>query len=631
MKSQAATVTPLVVTPQPYPDEALWGFILRTSVVNGYETPFTMLHYAGMDDNEARMAIPPPEKLAHLYARRPNELRELCYEWQGDSSAGHYTVFSHQLAPVNLTMKQVRVCPACVKGKGYVEKYWELRYGLVCPIHGQRALTHCPGCKVKLSWSREALLRCGCGHDLTELEQPSASPEVRELSRILANKLYGRPLSEEKNDALGFPLAQLEPMSLQTLMGLVDRLGRFGTTAPSATRRAHRDCYEQLERTAMAFANWPNGLYELLERVGRCSERSGRVRGIAKQFGHFLTSLWKTGLPAAELEFLRNAFVEFADTHWKKGFVDNRLHGGSLRALSHLVSRDAIAKHMDVMPITVDRMVKLGLIKPASSAGLSESRLLFDLTAELPKRCSDGRSLGDREAGKFLELPVAVIKQLRKLGVLKFKRIGKQLSSFHEYDLRDFRDALLALGSRVATLNSPNSEFLTLRAAMRLITGSSERKADIVAAILDGRLLLQGKVGHGVGDLVLKRDAVTTLVRDRAASDMGTRSAEETAALLRCSPTAIPWLVENRFLDSEPDERCLRIVIESIERFAAEYISCAELAQRHNTSSRFVVRHVKKAGIELLEAARDSSHSKQPFLRRSDLATVEISVAERRD
>ena len=64
---QAQAIQPLVITPSPFRGESLPGFILRTAERNGYESPMKLLHYAGMDDNEARSARPSLEKLAPLY------------------------------------------------------------------------------------------------------------------------------------------------------------------------------------------------------------------------------------------------------------------------------------------------------------------------------------------------------------------------------------------------------------------------------------------------------------------------------------------------------------------------------------------------------------------------------------
>lgn len=68
-----SSIVPLVVTPAPMPTESMMGFILRTSEVNGYDSPNFILRHAGMTENEIRSARPPIYKLAQLYARHPND------------------------------------------------------------------------------------------------------------------------------------------------------------------------------------------------------------------------------------------------------------------------------------------------------------------------------------------------------------------------------------------------------------------------------------------------------------------------------------------------------------------------------------------------------------------------------
>lgn len=65
---------PLAVTPSPAKGEALSGYILRASALNGYANSAKLLSYADMTDNEARSARPPLEKLAPLYGKTKDEL-----------------------------------------------------------------------------------------------------------------------------------------------------------------------------------------------------------------------------------------------------------------------------------------------------------------------------------------------------------------------------------------------------------------------------------------------------------------------------------------------------------------------------------------------------------------------------
>lgn len=214
------------------------------------------------------------------------------------------------------------------------------------------------------------------------------------------------------------------------------------------------------------------------------------------------------------------------------------------------------------------------------------------------------------------------MKQLRSSGIFKLKRIARRLTSFHENDLREFHELLLAAGVGADQCDDVGADDVRFADAMRMWTASTEGKAAVVAAFLDGRLPIVRKLGDEISDMVVRRDDVQALVRERASTMDRTRSAEETARRLRFDPTAITWLVDNGYLARRDNRMFLRILETPINAFSSEYVSCAEIARNNKTSSRCLVSRAKKLWPDLFEAQRSDGKSAQRFIRRLNLSAL---------
>ena len=72
----------LVVTPSHKANESLWGYALRISEENGYETPWHMLNYVGIDQRAMKTAGFPHQKLAILVGKPAIALEPISYSGQ---------------------------------------------------------------------------------------------------------------------------------------------------------------------------------------------------------------------------------------------------------------------------------------------------------------------------------------------------------------------------------------------------------------------------------------------------------------------------------------------------------------------------------------------------------------------
>jgi hypothetical protein len=497
-------IQPLVVTPSPMPTESMMGLILRTSEMNFYESPFLILRHAGMTENEIRSAKPPIDKLAKLYAREPNDF---CYMGQASSDKRKHNKqwrILNQIVPaLYVNIKAAKICPECILEDGYIDGFWDLRHAVACPTHSKMAITSCPSCCKPLNWHRQGLLTCRCGQDLSELRGVSVEdPLVLGLLELVKRKLHGDPLDVQHLCKFGFPVHEIDNISIATLLGIIGRL------QPGNKRKTSFNVPDgiSVERHAIKLASgmlaqWPNGFYDYLEAT---HQSNSLVRGstLHKQFHRFCCSFFKSGLPTNEISFLENAFMSFGNDRWKtRGFIDPRF-SNKLNAPNSIVGMKGLAEHLGIMVPTAENYVERGIIVGKTVATANSTRLIFDLSS-LPFSKAEGNHHRLRGAAKFIGLPENLLSILRKLGIYKIKRLAWGLDGYSELDLVEFKETLLNNAPLLANFNAP--EFISLKKIIQMKLGDQSKAGKVIAAVLDGDVVPVGRMGDAVKDITFNR------------------------------------------------------------------------------------------------------------------------------
>ena len=194
----------LVRTPTPYPTESLFSFIIRVSEINGYETPQTILNYAGYKDGEIRSTKLSIKKLAIILNCTESDLNKISYNKYDHNNQLKIKLLNHDLgftARDFLRSKKQIFCPECVIENGFVEAFWDLNLAIYCPEHKSIPIETCPNCNQKIKFLRPGLLKCSCGHKLLPLKNNKYTVHISvlELMSILKYKLENKFLIELSN------------------------------------------------------------------------------------------------------------------------------------------------------------------------------------------------------------------------------------------------------------------------------------------------------------------------------------------------------------------------------------------------------------------------------------------------
>jgi hypothetical protein len=495
-------ITPLVRTPVPFHGESVRGFVLRSSEVNGYQSPLKLLNYAGMDDEEARSARPPLDKLARLYGRTAQELKLSGLDGNESFKKGRrLSLMGHDIPTMFMRAKHSGICVQCIKEDGYIEAYGELKYALVCPHHGMKMLHQCPSCKKPISWQRIGLLRCSCGSDLS-INQATVleNPTVILLMKILYAKLMNEPLDEAETTLQGFPLEAMQTISLQTLLSMIHRFGAFQRD------KATSDEMQQLaaiRTTSDILSNWPHRFYDYIETV-HAPHADMTKSGLRGQFNLFCESLFKNMALSNEMDFMREAFNAFGEERWKKAKtlkIDDAEE-------SQLVGINGLAEVLKLQPSTVRKLVNLGIINPRHLNG--KARAVFDLR-QIPFGFAEGKSLSLKVAAERLGLPVDVLRSYRMRGFYGAKYFAIPPALFHEKDVAELLEALMGDCPLIEQFDP--KEHITMQQFMLKKLGPTDIKARFIVAVRDGLLCPIAKSGEKAADLVFMRKKIEMYIK----------------------------------------------------------------------------------------------------------------------
>lgn len=617
-------IKPLVITPSPRDGEALQGFILRTAELNGYCSPIQLLHYADMDDNEARSARPPLEKLAMLYGKSAAELSVAGLDSHEANHTGRYMQVMGNAIPSMFTRsKQAGFCLSCVQEKGYIDGFNELKYAVACPKHMQKTIQVCPVCQKKVSWQRLGLTRCSCGFDLAETTPAKVDhPAMLALLGVLYAKLMRQALDKAQIEACGFPYAAMEQLSLQTLLSIIYRFGLFNSKTKD--RSADDGDWMAVQTTAEALSDWPHRFYDYIEQT-HAPTANLKVSGLRGQFNSFYESFFKNIAQDQELEFMRDAFISFGQQRWKKAAMDPKRKD---KAQSNVVGINGLAKVTNIHPHTLRGLVTKGLIEISGRSDTTQPRDVFDLTRQQRFEFAQGKSLSVKIAAEILDIPVDVLRAYRAQGLYQARYLAIPVVLFHEKDVEQLRQELMQDCGLSKVYVS--KQHVTLAEVMRMKL-SAEIKAIFIAAVKDRSIKAVGKLSEQVSGLLFEASHTKKYLLQLKQTLQGGISFEQAKVSLKVERDVLFALVKADLLQCLYSPLGMRISEQSLIKFQDQYISCQEVAKLKCITQKYLVNICDVLGVSLFKlAGLKSSKCNIFWLEKQHLALLGIHGLEER-
>jgi hypothetical protein len=606
----------LVRHPTHDPTESLMGYILRLAQVNGYDTPWSLLTFAGMRQCEARTAGIRVSKLAAVTNRTEDDIEPIVYS--NHPNPRICCLLQHPIPTMYLRLTKPALCPFCVEKKGFIEAHWDLAFMTGCPVHRIGLLTECPKCQQPLSRFRRGLLECSCGGSFLEAKLAQLPTSDADLLDVIRRKVLRDPL--QLNYGSRIPSVQMMKLDLYEMLHFIYALGRHGLRGAQTN-----DNFKRLEpiisSAANVLTNWPSHLFTLLGTIvgSDRTPTTGYARG---PLSSVYTSLIKgKGTEVGKKgDFLRYALSDFAEMRWGFGPGKRILFGreGTERSARY-IGLGELARRLRVHPATANHLVDRGEI-PSDTIKIGKyERKIIDSEQINVAPVAEGTVYRVRVAARKIGIPARLLEQLKTEGYYKCNHLPRTLPGFHKRDVGEFIKKLTSLVTSEA--DNCFGRRITFARALCSIRFSFEMQLCFMSAILSRQLPVVGSSGKTVKGLLISEQEFRSFTDLQLGKLYGpTDSYKRASEILRCKPGSISGLVQRRRLETVKIGEYRRVSQESIVRFQKEYVPLSVIAADVSTSSRALMSCCEKNNISMLIIK--SRRDRQAFVLREDAQRV---------
>ena len=225
-----------------------------------------------------------------------------------------------------------------------------------------------------------------------------------------------------------------------------------------------------------------------------------------------------------------------------------------------------------------------------------------------------------RAASAALGIPTSTLNILRDRGVYGDEvQYGKR-HTWRQEDVRVFRSRLLALADGVPA----GGTAVKLGALLGLKFRNHAPKADLVEAVLNGKLPVVGLDGGKPSDLLLNRvEADRWIQETRAREGGGTYSFPQAALQIGLDSAVIPAALKVGLLEGTKVGGLIRIPAASVARFREQYVAVMHIGVQMKGSVRRLTRFIERNGLNVIYLARTGSGIKQPVILRETQSRIE--------
>ena len=170
----------LLVTPPPYPDENLRGYVVRLAESNGYDPPHVF--YKALVG--PKFVTQRPEKFYSFL--EANRYRQLCSVTEVQAKVFDQIEARRRVINKWAKVSFLKYCAACLQEKPYYRLLWNHEFYCVCHIHKTILIDTCPGCENLIDWENNKICQCRCSYDLRNSSALPAHPEAILISQRIA-------------------------------------------------------------------------------------------------------------------------------------------------------------------------------------------------------------------------------------------------------------------------------------------------------------------------------------------------------------------------------------------------------------------------------------------------------------
>ena len=512
-------IKPLLITPRPFYGESQKGFLQRVAERNGYPSPNFYLRYLGICEKRQLMVNSDIDLLAKGLNCKDIDLERIHFKKSSIDSARSRKIqlLGHDITLTHLNMKEVKICPLCIKETGFISLFGHIKMAIGCPKHNVVLIEKCNDCGKSIKANSGELLQCKCGSDFSKYELENTNNNLNMMMKVLWKKLHYDPLDTGEFNNIGFPIEHFSRISLNALLGIIFRLIKQLVDDSVLNTLSISNERDKIVTVCDSFAHWPNNFRGFLLSI--ISPKLDDFNDKSLQQIHKISStIFKPSIPEDEVEFLKEASKEtykhfLSSEKDIKEYEIRRFFGFEhSETNSYYSTLEQVSNILNVIPSMARKMVKLGVIKEHSYSFRGKINSFYSITSETP-RTKPGDGLTVSKAAKIIGIAVSVLKILRANGIYQVKRIADKLESYHSEDVNDFRLRLQNTMSNIDRSMVIPKNGIKFDEILKVKNFDVSLKAQLIADVLNRRIVVDSKLGNSISDIVISKATLNTWKR----------------------------------------------------------------------------------------------------------------------
>lgn len=514
-----------------------------------------------------------------------------------------------------------RCCPMCLREGGYWRVGWELLFFDVCPAHGYWLIDHCDRCGSAITWRRQSLLQCDCGHLYANSNACEAPASNLLLACDLQRKFIDQNVSSE--------MSPLQELNFEQATRLIRFLGTYSQSQVSRLPQKVQNLgamdvsWQITSIAAEIFNQWPENFKRVLH--GMLAQTSGTVgQRFPARFGFFYVLLYRR-FNDPEFASLRTAFEDFVAEHWQGPIAKRhkRLHKAMLQRATWLPANHA-RRQLQVSSSRLTELVRTGEV--VGEVRLTEKGRRF-LVVHRDSLLSMRPALNDElDLSTTSEMLGLTRARLRSALPQLFPNARKVEGDANRWAIsRAEVEAIMRL-CNVPALSKVADGQVSMEHILRFWCCSEEEIASLLVNLRNGVIQPIGRLDPdgGLNRLVLNAARARQLIDRGRSKDQEKWTIPQVAEMLNIKQEVAYFLVRQGLLATKTEvigrREAAIVTRDELDAFHARYVFARDLAKRQKTSSRSLQSRLAEINIHpvvspMLGACRQVIFEQTPALK----------------
>lgn len=616
----------LLIRPTPKSDESIHGYILRAAEANGYKSPDYIYKLGGVQDKHYRSACYfRIHKIARLFGENQKAVidagRMLPVRKKSNNKYPlKLKIVNEYVNRMYTDVKHQGYCPECIIENGYIKSAWSLKYYIGCHEHMRYLVYSCPYCGGRINIVRRGMLRCSCGESLEDVKGKSIEDkDIIWLLKYIDGLVY-TGMSSTENDIKYETSYYFGDRDINAIFHMAEKLGaihqKHNDIDDAKNRPAEYNRIYFFSVAAKVLARFPLGYYEFLNEIRET--RLGKIMTLKERYIELYNYLFRSKVVKKHLRFLQREFLDYENTIQRDTIIDKRIAEKHNIDLT-IIGLNALAEELKINALTIQKLTSSDSLHYLNELFKYHNRYAYDSSEILPLKANKEDSISEREAARYIGIPVSVLNILRRRGIYRQTLIGDKINSYTKHDAEMLEQKIKLNIRKMPQCEFNDSLHYYLSDVLRMKLGVPDNKTDFIEYIINGVITPVGIINDDVARIVLDKGCVEEFKFKSKVKQFGV-SFSDVATLIACDPTIVANMVIEGYLDVEEYERGNYVNIHSLLNFANNYVSCAWIANETETSTNNILALSFINELEITEFSRTHSTSRQPFINKADLA-----------